>query len=787
VKVVRASGTPFHNPGAMDGLDETTSSSRLHLHYKASASQWAEALPLGNGRLGCMAYGRTDNELLQLNEDSVWYGGPQRRTPQEALSNLPKLRQLIQDGAHSEAEDLVRATFFATPASMRHYEPLGTATIAFGHDGKDITSYHRHLDLENAEMVVDYVYDGLHCRRELLCSHVDNVIAMRITSSESVKAIVRLNRVGETEWDTNEFVDSIHAENGNIIMHATPGGQASNKICAVLGVRIDDNGGVNAVGNALFVQSSAFTVVIGAQTTYRFDEVEAAARSDVASVITRSWDEIVDRHRQDYRSLFQRTSLALYPDHHGIPTDERLAGHRDPGLVALYHSYGKYLMLSSSRDSEKPLPPNLQGLWNPSFNPAWGSKYTININLQMNYWPAARCNLIECTMPLVDLLERMSIRGAFTAKTMYGCRGWCAHHNTDIWADTDPQDRWMPATVWPLGGVWLCLDVMEILRFHYDANLHLRVIPILEGCVEFLMDFLIPSSCGKYMVTNPSLSPENTFITATGSTGILCEGSAMDMTLISMVFERFIWSTDIKGDNSMLRDQVLSAIPKLPPLMINSQGLIQEWGLHDYAEHEPGHRHVSHLFGLYPGDTINPIQSPELCTAAKRVLDRRASYGGGHTGWSRAWLLNLHARLGDAKGCHEHMELLLKNSTLPNMLDTHPPFQIDGNFGGCAGIIECLVQSTMLDIQGILSQEVAIALLPSCPKEWSSGHLSGIRTLGGYVVSFSWKDGEVQDPVEIAATQSIFGKVHLKYPSGKIVHLSFKEIGKCVVDSKEHT
>ncbi|KAF0323375.1 alpha-l-fucosidase [Colletotrichum asianum] len=734
----------------------------LLLHYASPASEWSEALTIGNGRLGAMVHGRTQTELLQLNEDSVWYGGPQDRTPKDALRHLPKLRQLIRDEKHAEAESLVREAFFATPASMRHYEPLGTCTLEFGHAVEDVIDYRRYLCLETAQTTVEYRCRGVSYRRDAIASFPDNVLAFRVVASEATRFVVRLNRLSEIEYETNEFLDSINATDGRIVLKATPGGHNSNRLTIALGVSCDDaEASVEAIGNALIVNSTSCTIVVGAQTSFRTEDPETAAVDDALKALSHQWSGLVERHQQDYAGLFNRTSLRMSPDACHLPTDERIKNSRDPGLVALYHNYGRYLLISCSRNSKKALPATLQGIWNPSFAPPWGSKYTININLQMNYWPAGPCSLVECAIPVLELLERMAERGKKTARVMYGCQGWCAHHNTDIWADTDPHDRWMPSTIWPLGGIWVCIDIFEMLQYQYDDTLHKRAAVVLEGAIVFLLEYLIPSACGRYLVTNPSLSPENTFLSDSGEPGILCEGSVIDMTIIHIAFEKFLWSTNILGGDNPLRAKVEEALERLPPLVINSDGLIQEWGLKDYKEQEPGHRHVSHLFGLYPGERISPARSPDLAAAAKNVLERRAAHGGGHTGWSRAWLLNLHARLLDAEGCGQHMDLLLKGSTLPNMLDSHPPFQIDGNFGGCAGILECLVQSSIIN-----ANTVEIRLLPSCPKDWAQGQLTGVRTKGGWLVSFNWQDGVIEEPVVVKPTATTVSEAQLIFPGG---------------------
>jgi len=391
-----------------------------------------------------MVYGRTTTELLQLNENSIWYGGPQDRTPRDALKNLPRLRQFIRDGDHLGAERLVRRAFFATPHSQRNYEPLGTLMLEFGHEEKDVKGYRRGLDLGSAVASVKYECCGVKYSQEIFASYPDNVLVIKLEASEKIGIIIRLTRVSEREYETNEFVDSIVASDGTIIMHATPGGRDSNRLCCVVKAQCQDDGAVEGIGNCLVVTSCKATIIISAQTTFRHKNPETVALKDANRALERI--DLRERHVEDYQALFDRQKLRLYSESPGLPRDERLRGPSDPALVTLYHNFGRYLLISCSRPGLNALPATLQGLWNPSFQPAWGSKYTININTQMNYWPANICNLAECEEPLFDLLERMAERGKRTAEIMYGCHGWVAHHNTDLWADTDPQDRWMPAT-----------------------------------------------------------------------------------------------------------------------------------------------------------------------------------------------------------------------------------------------------------------------------------------------------------------------------------------------------
>lgn len=404
--------TPFAGPGLTENRHQ-------QLHYTRPSTQWSEALPVGNGRLGAMVHGRTKTELLHLNEDSVWYGGPQDRTPLDAFRNLSLLRQLIREGRHVEAEELVRNAFFATPASMRHYEPLGTCTIEFGHDdsvvkdesdgGKGIFGYRRWLDISQSLCGTQYSFrngddtngQSVQITRQVIASFPDQVILVRITASRKIKFVIRLNRLSEIEWETNEFLDSIHAIDAQILLQATPGGRGSNQLAIALGVSLDDTdtgGSVDTVGNCLVVETGCCTIAIGAQTKYRVENPVTASVSNVVEALKNSWERLLARHVADYCALFNRTNLRMWPDASHIATNERIQHRRDPGLVALYHNFGRYLLISSSRDSPKALPATLQGIWNPSFAPPWGSKYTININIQM--YVLAFLNLVKDTVPL---------------------------------------------------------------------------------------------------------------------------------------------------------------------------------------------------------------------------------------------------------------------------------------------------------------------------------------------------------------------------------------------------
>ncbi|CAI7635551.1 unnamed protein product [Penicillium glandicola] len=705
------------------------------LWYEQPAEDWNSALPVGNGRLGAMVYGRTDTEMLQLNEDTVWYGGPQDRNPQDALAYLPRLREAIRAENHAEAEKIAKLAFFANPISQRNYEPLGNLFLDLGHD----PSYRRSLNIASATAHVSYEYQGVSFEREVLASYPDDVLAIRLRSSTKAEFVVRLTRMSDLEFESNEWLDDVSATRDSITMHVTPGGKNSNQACCIVSIRCDSaESTITKIGNNLVVNSSDTLLVIAAQTTFRHKDIDQRTKQDVENALTLSLQDLRARHIADYKSLYDRMELQLGPDSPEIPTDQRLKSSRDPGLIALYHNYNRYLLISCSRDGHKSLPANLQGIWNPSFHPAWGSRFTTNVNLQMNYWSANACNLSECENPLFDLLERMVEPGKATAQIMYGCRGWTAHSNTDIWADTAPVDRWMPASIWPLGGAWLCYHIWDHFQYTCDEEFLRRMFPTLRGCVEFLLDFLIEDANGEYLVTSPSASPENSFYDHRGQKGVLCEGSTIDIQIIDAILDAFQSCAERLGLEDALLPAVQATKSRLPPMQISPAGYLQEWAT-DYAEVEPGHRHTSHLWALYPGNAITPAQTPKLAEACGVVLRRRAKHGGGHTGWSRAWLINLHARLLEADECSSHLDMLLSRSTLSNLLDSHPPFQIDGNFGGGAGIIEMLVQS---------HEPGVIRILPACPRDWT-GSIRGVRARGGFELQFNFENGRVVGGVTI--------------------------------------
>ena len=710
----------------------------MELWYRAPAQRWEEALPCGNGRLGCMVFGQTGKERIQLNEESLWSGPPMDRLNPDSKAALPEVRRLLREGRVPEAEQLAVKALSGVPDNARAYQTLGDLLLDFEDMPASVQDYRRALDLDRGVQRVTFTAGGTAFTREIFCSAPDNVLVLRLQARGPARLHFRcrltrpagLDKVGRTGSDT--------------IWMSGSTGNGGVTYCAMLTAARCD-GTVGVMGEFLTVTGAADVVLLlTAATGFSSPDPHAACGDVLEKARGMGFAALEKRHLADYQPLYTAMTLQLGDgSRDDLPTDQRLLayadGTPDPGLEGLYFAYGRYLLLCSSRPGT--LPANLQGIWNQELAPPWGSRYTININIEMNYWPAAPCGLAPCEEPLFDLLARLDADGTGrrTAREMYGCRGFTAHHNTDLYADTAPQDQYIPASYWVMGTAWACTHIWRHYTYTRDRRMLERYYFILEDAVTFFADFLQDDADG-YAATSPSVSPENTYILPDGTHGCLCIGPTMDNQILRELFDGFLKaSRELGRDNGLVRD-IAALRGRLRPTTVGPDGRLLEWS-RPYGEAEPGHRHISHLYGLYPGQEITPA-TPGLFDAARKTLETRLSYGGGHTGWSRAWIIGLWARLKEGEKAHDNLQLLLKHSTFPNLMDNHPwrggfTFQIDGNFGAAAAMAEMLVRSA----------EGEAELLPALPAAWAEGRVHGLRLRGNAGLSMAWQDGALQEAV----------------------------------------
>jgi len=728
--------------GSSAGNDDV--SGALELWYAAPAGKWHEALPLGNGRLGAMVHGGTDREHLQLNEDTVWRGQPHDYSHEGAAEVLPEIRRLLFEGKQREAEQLASKRFMSVPLRQKAYQAFADLYIDFDH-GKP-SKYRRALDLNTAVATVDYEVDGVGYHRQMFASYPDQVIVVRLTADKpgqiNIDAHLDANHGGKqtTAIDDHTLAVSAAVQDDGIHYEA--------RLCVQ-----NDGGKLTFADDRFKVEGAdAVTLLVAGATNYvNFRDISAdpAKRNaeTLAAVANTSYDELLKRHLDDYRALFDRVKLDLGPATTADKeTSERIvafADSGDPQLATLLFQYGRYLMIACSRPGGQPA--NLQGLWNASNNPPWEGKYTININTEMNYWVAELCNLSECHEPLFSALEDLTQSGGRVAKVHYDADGWVTHHNFDLWRGAAPINN-SNHGIWPTGGSWLCQHLWFRYLFTGDREwLREVAYPIMRDAARFHADVLVEHPEKDILVSGPSNSPER---------GGLVMGPTMDHQIIRELFAAVITASEILDTDAKLRERLKKLRPRIAPNEVGSQGQLKEWV--DKEAPNTGHRHVSHLWGLHPGCEITPLGTPKIFDAAQKSLEKR---GDGGTGWSKAWKINFWARLLDG----DHAWLMLSNLIQPaggprgrgglyeNMFDAHPPFQIDGNFGATSGIAEMLLQShdphgDSQEINDVLAGRAGfLHLLPALPSAIPTGSVTGLCARGGFVVDIDWKDGKLQE------------------------------------------
>ncbi len=703
------------------------------LWYATPADKWNDALPIGNGRMGAMVFGGIKSERIQFNEDTLWKGHPHDYVRAGARDQLPQIRKLLADGKVKEAENLARQTFLSDPVRQKAYQPFGDLRFSF--NGQDhATNYIRELDLSSAIARVSYDCDGVTYQREIFASYPDHVIVLRLSASKPGQLSFSLKMDSpHTNSQTTALANDTLALSGQV----EPEGLRFESQVRVLntGGKVVSNAGAISVA-----QADAVTLILTAATSFKnFQDITAEPAKwstlALANASKKTFDALLAAHLADYRGLFQRVTLDLgHSQHDTQPTDQRLALVKDsgletdPGLAALEFQYGRYLLISSSRPGSQPA--NLQGVWNELLAPPWESKWTVNINCEMNYWPAEPANLSQCAEPLFDMLDDLLISGQRTAKEQYGCRGWVLHHNTDLWRGTAPINN--IDGIWPTGGAWLCEHLWEHYLFTGDKTfLAKRAYPIMKEASLFFVDFLIEDPKTKWLVTSPSFSPEQ---------GSLTIGPTMDEQLIRGLMGYTIQAAAILGTDPEFATKLKDVRSRLAPNQVGKYGQLQEW-LDDVDRPNNNHRHMSPLWALYPGEDITPAD-PKIYEAAKVLLRWR---GDGSTGWSYAWRIPLWARVGDGDFAFRQLSGLLQKRTLPNLFDLCGPFQIDGNFGATAGIAELLLQSHLttpapsaIDAK---DRTRIIDLLPALPKAWPSGSVTGLCARDGFEIDLTWDKG----------------------------------------------
>jgi alpha-L-fucosidase 2 len=742
-------GTAGAGPTRLD-IEQGT----MTLWYDEPANAWTEALPVGNGRLGAMVFGNPASERLQLNESSFWSGGPSRNDNPNARNALAQVRQLIFDGQYTSAETLINQNITAAQLHGSMFQPIGDLNLTFaGHTGH--TNYHRELDLERALVTVRYDVGGVTHTREVFASQPDQLLVVRLTASQPGAVSFSVGMSGPRQGALTVLDAKTLEATGTSSTHEGVTGQVKYSTR----VKVANTGGTTAATSNGIQVSAADEVLLLVSIATNFVDYKtltANEKTKSAEYLTaaegKAYAALFDEHVAAFQRYFGRVALNLGTSSSTLPTDQRIAAFRssnDPELAALYYQFGRYLLISSSQPGGQPA--NLQGIWNDQATPSWDSKYTININTEMNYWPAEKTNLSELHEPLFRLIRELSETGRQTAETMYGADGWVAHHNTDIWRISGVVDGafW---GMWPMGSAWLSQHLWERYLYSGDREFLESFYPVLKSACEFYQDFLVEHPTRQWLVVTPSISPENV---PAGNGSSVCAGATMDNQILFDLFSKTIEAAAILGQDAALMAEFQDILDRLPPMQIGKHGQLQEW-LEDWDNPSDQHRHVSHLYGLFPSSQISPFDSPELFDAARTTLGHRGDVS---TGWSMGWKVNFWARLFDGNHALKLIQDQLtpqsgeSGGTYPNLFDAHPPFQIDGNFGCTSGMTEMLLQT----------HAGAVQLLPALPDAWApSGGVSGLRAYGGFELDFTWKDREVD---ELMVRSTLGGNLRIRVPN----------------------